>query len=191
MSRLQERDGSKVPPVTRLLTSGRPLVRPSNWPRTPGQDNTASFLAGHRAPHHDPAFAWTLRVSIAPALCCRATVAARVRVTPDRTPLRQINARADARGHRQPVSGGTPCVSPSSLPHWRRSGPACSHYRDGQSADGRTLHLRSGLRPRQLLRMGNASPLRTKPRARCGLSRSEPRPCASNSDHQCRSRKLN
>ena len=101
-----------------------------------GQGDRASFLSGHRA--HDPAFAWTLTapstpappaplsgVSIAPALCCRATVAARVRVTPDRTPLRQINARADARGHRQPVSGGTPCVSPSSLPHWRRSGPAC------------------------------------------------------------------
>ena len=107
MSRLQERDGSKVPPVTRLLTSGRPLVRPSNWPRTPGQDNTASFLAGHRAPHHDPAFAWTLRVSIAPALCCRATVAARVRVTPDQTPLRQINAPRRRSRPSWPVSGGT------------------------------------------------------------------------------------
>jgi class 3 adenylate cyclase len=36
--------------VTRLLTSGRPLVRPPNWPRTYRQGDTPHFSAGHRSP---------------------------------------------------------------------------------------------------------------------------------------------
>jgi hypothetical protein len=50
---LQERDWQQGATVARLLTSGRPLARPSNSPRTYSQGDATSFLSGPPLAHRD------------------------------------------------------------------------------------------------------------------------------------------